>query len=871
MTSTGKSSLLFFRRQAPQRIRRVGGGLAVAALAALSAVAVAQSAIPGVPAATPNTAPVVPQGYSVHQSVDLGGHIHSNSGSDAMYNTLVNLHSGPRMLGQTFEMRALPGNKHALVDSLSAYSSGFGGDPNNYAMLTFYKGKLFEFSGTFRRDRQYFDYDLLGNPNLVGGSIPIGPSNAPTGSLAWPQVEQSPVMFNTVRRMTSANLTLLPLSKVTYRIGYTQNIFQGPSLSPSGYTIFKYNALLQQFQRNSTDDITGALEWKPVEGTKITFEGQAVHYKGDSYYQLNPNGFLVQEADGTPAYLGNWDSQVPYGIGACNTTSMGSAYTSSTQYTILSAPQSSGGMPIINPACDVVTSYMRSQPTRVIFPTEMLRLQSSSIKNIEMNGDIRYTLANMDMPMFYENVAGLNGTMRSATVNGSSSGHRAVVAADYGIVWQAAPTFSLEDQINFSSAQQPGIWTLASATSLNTPKDTSTSTGNETINYSGPLTIGSFSLPHGVNTTPTQGYFGQEFITNNLTASWDATPRINLAFTYRYNFHKIGEGVPHAGTVVQSTDPFHGTVTITENGGILNATLRPTSNWELSGSAEVLYADNAFTPLTPRQTRHYRVHTIYRPRPWATISGAFNDRERHNNTNNNQADVASGDASYIMPIDHVDHFRTASVGVSLYPNEHYGIEMYYAYNDVYTATNICYTSGASATLPGAATLTANGTPNVCPGVFQRGSTTILVDWIARDFMDAPTNSGSVAFTGSPSKTVHYGFGYRINSVQGSQFFNDARGVNGSLASTFYTPFVNVAWTVHPGLTWKAEYNLYRYGEGGPSGAPYCSTSTTFSSTVVPCNSSSLPGPTGLTEPTSGLTAPRTFRANNVTLGLHYEF
>jgi hypothetical protein len=266
------------------------------------------------------------------------------------------------------------------------------------------------------------------------------------------------------------------------------------------------------------------------------------------------------------------------------------------------------------------------------------------------------------------------------------------------------------------------------------------------------------------------------------------------------------------------------------------------------------------------------VHTIYRPRTWATVSGAFNDRERHNNTYNNQADVASGAADYVMPIDHVDHSRTASVGVSLFPNEHFGLDMNYAYSDVYTATNICYTSGAAGpSLPGAATLTASGAPNICPGVFARGSTTTLVDWIARDFMDAPTNSGSISLTASPDKDLHYGIGYRINSVNGSQFFNDARGVNGSLASTYYSPFINAAWTVHPGLTWKAEYNLYNYGEGGPSGAQYCSTTTALNATVVPCNSSTLTGPTGLTEPTSGLTAPRTFRANNVTLGLHYEF
>ena len=58
-----------------------------------------------------------------------------------MYDTLVNLQSGPRVLGETFEMHALPGNKHTLVDSLSAIGNGFGGDPNNFAKLDLRKGQ----------------------------------------------------------------------------------------------------------------------------------------------------------------------------------------------------------------------------------------------------------------------------------------------------------------------------------------------------------------------------------------------------------------------------------------------------------------------------------------------------------------------------------------------------------------------------------------------------------------------------------------------------------------------------------------------------------------------------------------------------------
>jgi hypothetical protein len=796
--------------------------------------------------------------------VDFGGHVSSLSGSGAMYDTLVNIQSGPRVLGQTFEMHALPGTQHTLIDSLRAIGSGFGGDPNNFAKLDFSKGKIYEFSGMLRRDRQYVDYDLLGNANIPGGqSIPIGPTAAPTGSFAWPQIDQSPFLFNTVRRMTDTNLTIFPLAKVTFRAGYSQNIFQGPSLSPSGYQFAKYDAILEEQQRNSTDDFTGAIDWKPVSGTTLTFEEQIDHFKADSYFTMAPGDFIVQEADGTPVALDDYDSRTPYPSTACNANSVGTT-------PILSAPQAAGGLPIINPACAVVTSYLRSQPTRILYPTEILRLQSSSIRNLSMNGDFRYTSANMNLPNYYDSYQGLNGTTRQLTYTAVASAKRAVVAADYGVVWQAMKTFSLSDQVDFSSVHQPGTTTMTGVTTLATPA----TAGNETINYAGPLitttaaTGASTFEGSGTVGNPFPGYFGQNFLTNNLTGTWDAGARATLSLTYRHSTHTIAQGSPH-NTPLAVGATSNGTVTINEDGGIFNAALRPTSHWELNGTVEALYADNAFTAVGPRQTRHYRVHTMYRPKQWMTVSGAYNDLERHNNTNNNQSAVTAGDDPYEGPLNHVDHSRIVSIGAVIAPNEHYGLDFDYAYTDVYAATNICYNNGASATLPGTASLNSSGAPNVCPGVYARGSTTQLADWFARDFMDAPTQFGSVALSLSPVKTLHSNFGYRISAVNGSQFFNDARSVNGSLQSAYQSPFVNVAWTVHSGWVLKAEYNYFGYGEGGPSGPQYCSTSTSLTSTVVPCTS--LTAQTGLTESPAGLTAPRNFHANNVTLGMHYEF
>jgi len=858
----------------PVTVQRIAGSIGVAVLLMTTGAAIAQDATSG-------TQPVAPNGYTLHESIDLGGHMAGIYGSGAMYDTMVNLESGPRVLGETFELHALPGTKHTLVDSLSAFSNGWGGDPDNYARIDFYKGNLYEFSGNFFRDRQYFDYDLLGNPNIPSGqSLPVAGSSTP---YSWPQVDQSPFLYNTVRRRTNVNLTLFPVSKLSYQAGYSQDVFQGPSLTPSGYQVASsYDFLTQEMQRNSTDDFTGEIDWKPVPLTRLTYEEVVDHYKNDSYFAMDPSYFRLQEQDGTRvALLADYDSRTP--ATACNAGAT----------PVLSAPSTPGGVPIVNPACGVITSYFRSAPTRILYPTEIFRFQSSSIRNISMNGDVRYTKANMNLPLYQDIFQGLAKATLYQDYTATATAKREVTAADYAFEWQATRKVSFDDQVTFSSEQEPGVSTMTSVTTSALNVGTAAAPGpcagtNETINCTSvtTTTVNTATTPatgtfegSGAIGVPVYDFFGQRFITNNLTGTWDGWSRATLSLTYRHVNHLIGEGIPHnAPLTLGATND--GTVTINQNGGVFNASVRPNDQWNLDGSAEVLYADNVFTPIAPRQQQHYRVHALYRPKAWATLSGAFNDMELHNNTDNNQADIVApfigaptsnpSAVAYDGPLDHVAHTRVAALGAQLSPNGHYALDFNYAYSDVYTATNICYLSGASATLPGAATPTGT----VCPATAaNRGNTWDFGP--AKDFEDAPTNSLQAAITLSPVKSFHSNIGYNLNAVEGTRFYNDARDVAGSLNSRYQSPFVGLAWTVRPGFVWNARYNYYGYGEGGPSGAPDCTTAgptPTTPSTVVACNSPALAGlQTGLTLPNSGETAPRDFHANILTVGFHYEF
>jgi hypothetical protein len=86
------------------------------------------------------------------------------------------------------------------------------------------------------------------------------------------------------------------------------------------------------------------------------------------------------------------------------------------------------------------------------------------------------------------------------------------------------------EQISFSNVQQPGTANISKGITANTPA----TAGNETINYSGPLTPGAVTVEGSPNGTPLPDFFGQKFLTNDLTGTWDGWSHATVSLTYRY-------------------------------------------------------------------------------------------------------------------------------------------------------------------------------------------------------------------------------------------------------------------------------------------------------------------------------------------------
>jgi hypothetical protein len=758
--------------------------------------------------------------YEVHQSFDVGGHIANINGSRPMYNTLVNLASGPRILNHTMEAHALPGSKHAVFDTLYEGSTGYGGDPNNVTTLRISKGRIYDFSGMFRRDRQYFDYDLLGNPLIPAGVVSNG--------YTFPQVEDAPHLFNTVRRMTDVNLRLLPLSKISARAGYSKNTNEGPSFSSIHIGA---DALLNQYWRNATDGWLAAVDWKPLHGTTISYEEHITHYKGDTTWQLA--GATLTLPNGAPVSLG-FDNITPVGpVSATSGCSVAAG-----KPAILSVSASGA---VANPCVNGYVQYSRYQPTRTLFPTEEFHFQSATLKNVQMNGRFLYTGANMNMPAYKESFNGLESRVVTAVVKvppgpapaayctkataagvttyndcaatinvtGSGKAQRIDVTADYGLVWQISKEFSLSEQYDFQNFRQPAILSLP-----------------EVDGYSASMVATpALSIPVSPTLAPVNS-LGQKIESNRVIGEWEAASWVQVSLGYVYRARTISLARSLATGAVTAPSLLTYTQAIHENGGTLGLLLRPTRNWRINTNIETTWADASYVQSDPRQAQRYEVRTTYKPKDWATVYGAYHDFEKRDN---------------VTLVNYRAHSRAFSAGTSLNPNERFGVDLSYGYIDVFSRSTNCFFDPAGSQpadaipMPGGATAPPCGNLNV----YSPATGTVSNPaFYGTSYFDAPTHYASASVVLTPIKPLQAVAGYRVTAIAGSTEMLNPAEVPGTLQSKYQTPYARLAWKSTHAWAFKGEWNYYGYGE-----------------------TSGLIGPT----------MPRNFHGNICTLGVHYEY
>jgi len=174
---------------------------------------------PPAPAGSPPTSDEGKEvgGFRVTQSIEIGGRITEVTGSQPMYDTLVNLQTGARILEQSLIMQSL--THEDIFDTLTVNSFGWGGDPERAARVRVSKYRWYTFTGSYQHMQNYFDYDLFANP-----------LNPPTGSPFIP-ILTSPHSYYDRQNLYNFGIVVLPMQRVSFRFDYNRNRFIGPSFS----------------------------------------------------------------------------------------------------------------------------------------------------------------------------------------------------------------------------------------------------------------------------------------------------------------------------------------------------------------------------------------------------------------------------------------------------------------------------------------------------------------------------------------------------------------------------------------------------------------------------------------------------------------
>jgi hypothetical protein len=730
-----------------------GNGQAQPDAIKLNAAGPGQQVLEAKPAAPP--AEKIVGGYMVHQSIELGGRYTTVSGSLPMWDTLINESSGGRVLGQSLEMHSVNNAKTPLFDTLSSYSTGYGGDPLDVTRLRMSKGRWYDFAGSFRRDRNYFDYNLLAQ-SLLG----------PTALVPEPD---SLHLFNTVRRNTDTSLTILPLSFISFRAGFNHGTHEGPT-----YTTLHDGGDVQLLQwfRNAADTFTGGVDVRLAKRTTLSYDQFYVFYKGDSTFSLTGANYLVKGGNGLTESLG---------VDTLATATCGSGANKTLEVV--------NG--VANPYCSGTTVMTQSAPTRTTFPTEQLRFSSHYWDRVSMNARFLYSGGVSNVNSFNETFAGLltrTFTLQEIDTGGLANGamahnKRVNLNADYGIVAELSKHFAVSDVFNFWDFRVPGMNSVTSniwAGTATTPN----------LNITTPVSAVALST----TTTPTQNFLNQRIESNTALVIATITPSLKISGGWRVKTRNI-------------TDAGEDDLTWNFNGALVGAVIQPSSMIRInvdydsmsSKSANPITLSNTYTREAPDKVNDVRVRATVKPARWinfaVTGSGFW----------------AKNDDPLV---NHSEHNEDFSFATTIIASDRFSLDFNYAHDDVYSQTDICYIFTPTAAYPVPPGAANSGTCVASAGNPQGAANLYL----GKGLYNAPSNFVSGSFSYAPAKRVRINAGARLNDLNGNAEQLNPLMVPGALASRYLTPYSDVVFDIAPQWAWHGNYTYNGYGEQGAMNA-----------------------------------------------------
>jgi hypothetical protein len=792
--------------------------------------------------------------YNIHQSFEFGYRNSDINGNQANYNTFVSLNSGVRLFEQSLDIRSLNHNG-LFFDTLSMYSFGYGGDPNDITRLRIGKNKWYDFRGSFRRDKYPWNYNLLANPLNPASSTPTLPITNSLHSLYL------------VRRMSDFDLTVLPQSWVRFRFGYTRNVQEGPAYTTfGGATLLDpptgYGTQTQLFQnwKTTLNAYHFGVDFQILQKTSIHYDQFLQYFKQETSY-VDQN-LHFQLPNGVPVDLGVvFDTASNVNSVPCPT------------------PAANPGTipPTGNTSCNGYLTLTRTGRPTGSLPTEQISFQSDSIKNISMSGRAAYSSGVQNSSDLNENFTGSNVSSLQVATHDSGPTHakRVIANVDFAATWTVTPKFRVVESFTYDRFQIPGFWDL-STVSLFSQAPLNATTGGPTLGQPpGRFTPTDCPPPFVALTCPqhndTSGpdiingtwirYLAQDYKANTFQLEYDFTSRFGARLGFRNGTRKITsqDGLNLANEVFfpggsagaargDCADPtsctqqpdgslvfsgFVGDDSHQVDANIASYTMlsglwaRPTKSLRLNFDMDLFWADASFVRPDPRQQQNYRFQASYAPRSWISLDASFDILEHRNN---------------IVLVNDKEHDRSFSFSAMLTPNEHFSFDLGYTYSNIYFQILECWAYGAGVTFPVAPGILPSGTvttPCPVPADLQGGDVT--------PFGGTATYSSKTQFAygdilWKPLKRLSIKLGYSGAFANGSTLFLNPNAPVGPLQYAYQRPYAGFAFDLGKGLTYRTTWNYYGY------------------------NPRSLANPAGLAPIGS-----QDFNGNNVTFALRYAF